>query len=221
VIAPPELFKLCSLLLQYPSDQLLAARAELGEDAKRLGRGRAASLLREGWGRWATVEPEALRASYVETFDFRRQNSLYLTFHSYGDRRERGMAMIALKQRYEAAGLTLDGEELPDFLPLMLEFAALQPERGAEALIEHREALEVLREALQADRALWGPVVAAASAALPRITRKQRARAERMLAEGPPEESVGVEPFAPPEMMPPALSEDEPLPVRGLSGLES
>jgi hypothetical protein len=42
-----------------------------------------------------------------------------------------------------------------------------------------------------------------------------------MLAEGPPEESVGVEPFAPPEMMPPALGEDEPLPVRGLSGLES
>ena len=211
----PDLFKAASLLLQYPDDRLLAASDELGEAVADLGRGRAERLLREGWQRWASVEPEALRGEYVETFDFERRNSLYLTYHAYGDRRERGMALVSLKQRYEAAGLALETDELPDFLPLMLEFRALAPELGSEALIEHREALQVLREGLAAQDSLWALPVAAACEALPRMTRKQRERAELMAAEGPPEERVGLEPFAPPEVMPPpAGSDDLPLPIR-------
>lgn len=212
--AAPELFKLASLLLQYPGDELVAAREELSGAVRALGRGRAAKHLREAWPARPDLDAEALRRDYVETFDFRRRNSLYLTYHSYGDRRERGMALISLKQRYEAAGLDLETEELPDFLPLMLEFAALSPEHGIEALIEHREALEVLRESLASDGAgVWEAPVGAVCAALPRMTRKQRARAERMLAEGAPEEQVGLEPFAPPEVMPPLSGEDEPRPV--------
>lgn len=199
---PPELFKLCSLLLQYPDDELVASREQLVAAAGKLGRERASRLVREGCEQWAGTEPEALRTRYVETFDFRRRSSLYLTYHSYGDRRERGMALISLKQRYEAAGLVLESGELPDYLPLMLEFRALAPEAGAEALIEHREALEVLRDSLAAEGRPWGLLVSAACEALPRMTRKQRQRAERMAAEGPPEEQVGLEPFAPPEVMP-------------------
>lgn len=214
-MAAARLFKLSSLLLQYPDERLIAGRAELGRAVGELGRGRAERRLREGWQGWAAVEPEALRERYVETFDFRPANSLYLTYHSYGDRRERGMALIALKQRYEAAGLDLETAELPDYLPLMLEFAALAPDAGAEALIEHRESLEVLGESLAVEGSLWAAPVAAVRAALPRMTRKQRARAERMVAEGPPDEQVGLEPFAPPEVMPPLAGEDEPLIVRG------
>ena len=212
-MAAPELFKLCSLLLQYPDERLVEARSELVEAAAVLGRGGPERLLREGCERWASVEPEALRADYVDTFDFKRSNSLYLTYHSYGDRRERGMALVSLKQRYEAVGLALETGELPDFLPLMLEFRALVPEQGSEALIEHREALEVLHDGLASANSLWAPVVAAACGALPRMTRKQRQRAERMMAEGPPEEQVGLEPFAPPEVMPPAASDGGALPL--------
>lgn len=198
----PELFKLCSVLLQYPDDGLVAAREELVEAAGKLGRNRPSRLAREACERWAGMGPDELRVAYVETFDFRRRNSLYLTYHSYGDRRERGMALVSLKQRYEAAGLTLESSELPDYLPLMLEFRALVPEAGSEALIEHREALQVLRDSLASEGSPWGLVVSAACAGLPRMTRKQRQRAERMAAEGPPEEQVGLEPFAPPEVMP-------------------
>lgn len=200
----PELFKLCSLLLQYPDEELLTGRDELMGAAEQLGRDRAVRLVREGCERWAAMEPEAARAAYVETFDFRRRNSLYLTYHSYGDRRERGMALVSLKQRYEAAGLTLESGELPDYLPLMLEFRALAPEAGSEALIEHREALEVLRDSLAREESPWALFVSAVCEALPRMTRRQRQRAERMAAEGPPEEQVGLEPFAPPEVMPEA-----------------
>ena len=205
----PEFFKLSSLLLQYPGDELLAARGELLAECGRLGRRRPAKLLREACERWVAVEPSDLRRSYVETFDFRRRSSLYLTFHSYGDRRERGSALIALKQRYDAAGFDLDGPELPDFLPLILEFCALAPEAGLEVLLEHRESLEVLRAELGERESLWAPIIAAICATLPSITRRQRARVERMAAEGPPTEQVGLEPYPAAEAMPP------PEPVAG------
>jgi nitrate reductase molybdenum cofactor assembly chaperone NarJ/NarW len=214
-MAPPELFKLCSLLLQYPDEWLLAGREELVAAARELGRGRPARLAREGVESWAAVEPEELRSRYVETFDFERRNSLYLTYHSYGDRRERGMALIALKQRYEAGGLELETDELPDYLPLLLEYRALDPTHGTEALIEHREALEVLRGNLARADSLWAMPLGAVCATLPRMSRRQRDAAERMAVDGPPDEQVGLEPFAPPEVMPPIAEEGEPLPVAG------
>jgi nitrate reductase delta subunit len=203
-MANTQVFKFASLLLQYPDDRLLAERELLGRDARALGRGRAAGRLGDAWEQWSSLDGETLRARYVETFDFNRHNSLYLTYHSHGDRRERGMALIELKKRYEAAGLALETNELPDYLPLMLEFVALAPEAGTEALIQHREALEVLRGNLAAEKSLWELPVAAVSDALPRMTREQRDRARRMASEGPPDEEVGLEPFAPPEVMPPS-----------------
>jgi len=203
-VTDPALFKLCSLLLQYPDEPLIAGRGELLEAAADLGRRRSARLVREGCAALAAREPEGLRREYVETFDFRRRNSLYLTYHSYGDRRERGAALIALKQRYEGAGFELETGELPDYLPLMLEFRALAPEPGTEALVEHREALEVLRGNLADARSPWAPIVGSICEALPAITRRQRGRAAEMAAAGPPTESVGLEPYPPAEAMPPA-----------------
>ena len=122
--------KLLSLLLQYPSDELLAARAALAGEA----RGAPVRRFVE-W--WCEREPAELRRSYVETFDFTRRNSLYLTYHVHGDRRQRGIALLRLKQRYAAAGLDLLDGELPDYLPVMLEFAAFAPEDiGLAALAE-------------------------------------------------------------------------------------
>ena len=65
---------------------------------------------------------------YVDAFDFSKQCSLHLTYHVHGDRRQRGLAMLKLKQAYRAAGFEPPGDELPDYLPLMLEFAALAPD---------------------------------------------------------------------------------------------
>jgi nitrate reductase delta subunit len=206
-MAAAEVFKIASLLLQYPDDRLIEARETLGHDVERLGGARSARRLREAWSRWSAIDAQTLRKQYVETFDFNRHNSLYLTYHSHGDRRERGMALIALKQRYEAAGHALETNELPDYLPLMLEFVSLAPRDGAAALGEHREALELLRDNLAAEDSLWELPIAAATAALPRMTRQQKARLERMAAEGPPDEQVGLEPFAPPEVMPPSAYE--------------
>lgn len=192
--------KLVSMVLQYPNGELQAAVRELdrgeldGRDADRL-----APFM--DWYR-ATPLPE-LQSSYVETFDFTRRNSLHLTYHLNGDRRQRGLALLRLKQAYAAAGLEVTPQELPDYLPLMLEFAALVPEpTGLELLAEHRVAIELVRRSLRDQGSPWAPTLELVARALPGLTRSQISRLRRLAAEGPPTEQVGLEPFAPPEVMP-------------------
>lgn len=188
--------KLLSLLLQYPSDELITARAELAAEAR-------GGPLTEFCEWWASVEPRALRQAYVETFDFTRRNSLYLTYHVHGDRRQRGIALLRLKQRYAATGLELLDGELPDYLPVMLEFASLAPKDvGIAALAEHRDAIELVRASLHDQRSPFAPLLDALAAELPGLTGAQARRVARLAAEGPPSEEVGLEPFAPPEVMP-------------------
>jgi nitrate reductase delta subunit len=190
-----ERLKLLSLLLQYPHDELLAARAELAAAADEPVRRFAQ------W--WAREPASELQRAYVETFDFTRRNSLYLTYHVHGDRRQRGVALLRLKQRYAAAGLELLDGELPDYLPVMLEFAALAPEDvGLAALAESRDSIELIRASLRDAGSPYALLLDAVASLLPGLTGAQAARVRRLAAEGPPSEQVGLEPFAPPEVMP-------------------
>ena len=195
-------FKLVSLLLQYPDGDLLAARAELCDAARELPEGAQGDAVRRFAAWYRGVPAGELQARYVETFDFSRRSSLYLTYQTLGDRRQRGMALLALKQRYAAAGLDVDDRELPDYLPLMLEFAVLAPEPGLEILARHRDALELIRSSLHDQGSPWAPLLDAVALPLPGLTRAQAARIRRLAREGPPDEQVGLEPFAPPETMP-------------------
>jgi nitrate reductase molybdenum cofactor assembly chaperone NarJ/NarW len=189
--------KLCSLLLQYPEGELLEARADLAELAD--------GPLR-GFAEWfAAQDAQQLQQAYVDTFDFSKRNSLYLTYHLFGDRRQRGQALLTLKQRFAAAGFELADGELPDYLPVVLEFAALAGAPGLEILERYREAIELVRSSLHASGSPWAPLLDAVAAPLPALTRAQAARVRKLAAEGPPEEEVGLEPFGPPEVMPPVV----------------
>ena len=95
----------------------------------------------------APLENEAL---YVELFDRGRATSLHLFEHVHGDSRDRGPAMIDLAQTYEKAGLFLAEGELPDFLPVVLEFTSTQPPREArEFLAEMAHIFNAIFAALQ------------------------------------------------------------------------
>lgn len=74
-------------------------------------------------------------AEYVQTFDRGRATSLHLFEHVHGDSRERGPAMIDLAQTYEKAGLFLAPGEMPDYLPVVLEFVSTQPPKEARAFL--------------------------------------------------------------------------------------
>jgi len=124
-------------LLRYPDAQsraelpalIDALRAEAALPAPRLDE---LDLLAT---RLATQPPLRVEADYVDLFDRSRQTALHLFEHVHGDSRDRGPAMIDLAQTYERAGLRLADGELPDYLPVVLEFASTQPPEAARAFL--------------------------------------------------------------------------------------
>lgn len=193
-------YKLASVLLQYPTAALFDGLAHLDAAAS----GVAPRASREAFGRflrWLRATPPAEVAEhYVETFDLRRRCALYLTYHRHGDTRRRGMAMLAFKTAYRTAGLEPSDGELPDYLPLVLDFAALTAD-GERLLRRHRADLELLRRALHQAGTPYADVVEALCARLPRPGRRDLALVRRAWRDGPPAERVGLEPFAPPEYL--------------------
>ena len=96
------------------------------------------------------ADPLEIEAAYVELFDRGRATSLHLFEHVHGDSRDRGPAMIDLVKTYEQAGLFLGEGEMPDFLPVVLEFAStLEPRQGREFLAEMAHIFNAIFAALQ------------------------------------------------------------------------
>jgi nitrate reductase delta subunit len=192
---PPPPWALLSYALRYPEP---GRREELAREVAALPDGPVRALLERFVAEW-DGEP----ATYVETFDLRRRACLDLTYYAHGDTRGRGMALLRLKKLYRAAGLPMDSAELPDHLVVMLAFAALAPPGYGEAVLsEHRPALELLRLSLHDLGSPYAHVLDAIATGLPELTVTDRADVARLVREGPPEEAVGLEPFAPAEVMP-------------------
>jgi nitrate reductase delta subunit len=191
-----------SLLLTYPDDQLVD-RLDLLRSVAAAQDVRVGGPLRRFLDHVAATAPDDLAADYVATFDHRRRCCLFLTYYAHGDTRRRGIALLRLKHTYAAAGLHLRDDELPDHLAVMLEFAAtVDAAQGAELLTQHRAGLELLRLSLHDADSPWADVLDAVSATLPPLDGDERQAVARLAAEGPPEEQVGLAPFAPPEYMP-------------------
>lgn len=192
-------FKIASVLLQYPTRALFDGLDELDRAAARTPRSAREPLARFlAWLR--TADPGAVAEHYVATFDLRRRCALYLTYYRYGDTRKRGMSMLAFKNTYRTAGYVPSEDELPDYLPMVLDFAALSP-KGEAMLHAHRADLELLRRALGEVRTPYADVVEAVCAQLPRLGRRELALVRKAWDDGPPGEDVGLEPFAPPEYL--------------------
>jgi nitrate reductase delta subunit len=148
------------------------------------------------------VPLDQLRAEYTATFDFDRRTNLYLTYHLYGDGRRRGIELVRLKRRFREARLELEEGELPDYLPVLLEFADLAPEHGMPLLAGLRSAIELVRAALHERGSPYAHLLDAVALALPELTRSQAAEVERLAVEGPPTERVGLDSLTPPELEP-------------------
>jgi nitrate reductase delta subunit len=183
-----RLFQLASLLLTYPDEELLAAGDELRAAA-------AGADELERFVEWLlTGTLTEVQRHYVETFDLRRRSGLYLTYYLHGDTRKRGMALLMLKQRYRAHGLRLAGGELPDLLPIVLEFAATAgPGDGEAPLRQHRQGIELLRSALHDARTPYALILDVVCAALPQLTEEDLAALTSLAFDGPPVEAVGLD----------------------------
>lgn len=193
-------YKLASVLLQYPTAALFDGLDELDAYAAQT----TPRTAREALARFLTwlraTPPTEVAQHYVDTFDLRRRCALYLTYYRYGDTRKRGMAMIVFKTAYRDAGFIPSEDELPDYLPMVLDFADLCP-RGQRLLHAHRADLELLRRALDKAQSPYAFVAAAICAQLPKLGRREIAQVLAAWESGPPREDVGLEPFAPPEYL--------------------
>ncbi|EHN12538.1 Respiratory nitrate reductase delta chain [Patulibacter medicamentivorans] len=200
-----QLLAACALLLEYPDDELRVAAAPIPDLLAGLAPAPPVVALLRFARWWSTCDVGELERQYVETFDLRQRCSLYLTYYSEGDKRGRGMALLRLRKLYRAAGLPMASDELPDHLAVMLEFAAHAPGgRGIAILREHRATLELLRLALVDQGSPYADVLAAVAGVLGEPTAGERVRAATLATNGPPRELVGLEPFAPPDVMPSA-----------------
>lgn len=181
-----------SLLLNYPDPERLATAADLLEHTNQPAREGLSRTLAAVRG----ADPMRAAQEYVATFDLRRRATMYLTYWTAGDTRNRGNAMLAFAQAYRAAGVAPPADEAPDFLPVVLEFAAtVDPAAGRRLLAEHRVPVDVLHTALTEAGSPYGHAVGAVLTTLPPATDTEVQRARRLAAEGPPAEAVGLQPF--------------------------
>lgn len=188
--------RLSALLLEYPSPSLLQLLPYVKEALEDLPPSRRNPLALTV-SHLASKPLEELEVAYVDTFDLKRRCSLYLSYFAYGDTRKRGVALVQFKQAYNAAGMKAGDHELPDFLPVVLEFAATtDAQAGIELLLAHRAGLEVLRRSLIEMDSPWrGPLIAVCDT-LPALRGNEADAVEKLIIDGPPDEEVGLEPFA-------------------------
>lgn len=160
-------YKALSALLSYPTRDLKAASEEL----------------RQALRSEAAVPPSAMRSlerllddlrdmdlydlqeRYVFLFDRARSLSLHMFEHVHGESRDRGQAMIDLRTLYEESALDVDAKELPDFIPMFLEFLALQDrEEARRLLLAPLSVLTALKERLQKRKSPYAAVFRALEA---------------------------------------------------------
>ena len=164
-----DILALASLVLGYPDDDLSDALPDIAKAVAALPRGAATADLQEFLTWFSGAEPAARRVEYVRTFDHKRRSALYVTFAPYGDSRQRGTALASLRQRYHDAGFAESGDELPDYLPTVLQFAALAGGKDADEVLGQSQAgIASIKAALEAQRSPYAAVLRAVTRCLPR-----------------------------------------------------
>jgi nitrate reductase molybdenum cofactor assembly chaperone NarJ/NarW len=155
-------YRVLSALLSYPDPQLRAATKEgvriLCDEALLSGE-QIVGVCR--FTDWLLGSPQLdAESAYIDAFDRGRSTSLYMFEHIHGESRARGEAMHKLLLRYRAHGLELEPGELPDFLPLFLEFLSTRPAKeAAKHLAEVADIVALIGRRLRARGAPHAPLL--------------------------------------------------------------
>ena len=131
------IYRLLARLIDYPTGEMLENLPEIGklieEDST------ISASEKEGLNEFISwlrgSELLRLQENYVNTFDMVPEHDLHLTHHLFGDDRGRGPALVDLSEHYKAAGLDVAAKEIPDFLPLILEYVSTLDDMGARVFL--------------------------------------------------------------------------------------
>ncbi|MBK9326846.1 MAG: nitrate reductase molybdenum cofactor assembly chaperone [Thiobacillaceae bacterium] len=168
-------YPLLSKLLDYPSTELMQALPELRASLRQGFEATEWIVLDRFMKEMSEQDLTEAQAAYVQTFDLTPEHALHLTHHLFGDDKNRGPALIDLTEFYKEYGLELVvGEsaandrsadedhvnELPDFLPLVLEFAGqLEAEEGRLFLSQWSKVLNQLASNLEKAKSIYAPLI--------------------------------------------------------------
>lgn len=157
-----QIYKMLSVMLDYPTPELLQHLPELREktvscaDMDDLERAAMLKVL-QYLGSASLTE---LQEGYVQTFDLTAEHSLHLTHHLFGDDKNRGPALIDLGELYKDYGVEVLTNELPDYLPLILEFAAYLDDSEANVFLsDASKVFKVLAENLHKAASPYAPLL--------------------------------------------------------------
>ena len=157
-------YKALGALLEYPTEELVAALPEILAvvETERLLPPADVEALQTLVQRLACGDLFELQEDYVNTFDRGRATCLNLFEHVHGESRDRGQAMVDLRQVYERAGLRLTAKQLPDYLPAMLEYLSLsEPAQARDMLSDCGHILQAIGAALMRRRSPYAAVLRA------------------------------------------------------------
>ncbi len=188
-------FKALSALLNYPSAELVAAMPEIRAVLTGEGLVPRSSLkaLEPLLSSFETAELYDLQERYVLLFDRSRSLSLHLFAHVHGERRDRGQSLVDLSQLYDKSGFFIVANELPDFLPLFLEFLSTLPFGEATALLgETVHILAVLRQRLEKRESPYAALFAAVEA-LSAVRADPKAAAEAAASDVMPDDLAALD----------------------------
>ena len=168
-------YQVLSKLLDYPSDELMAALPELRGEIKRGFEAAEWLVLDRFLNHLEKLDPTEAQGAYVLTFDLPPEHALHLTHHLFGDDKNRGPALIDLAGFYKDFGLEMVTKEtvpqdaaanedaineIPDFLPLMLEFASqLSTDEARFFLSQWARVLNQLASNLEEAQSPYAPLI--------------------------------------------------------------
>ena len=132
-----QIYKLLSSLLDYPNQDLIEHLPDLRDFvAQSIEIDHAErEALQNFLSHLQSLSVTELQADYVQTFDMTAEHSLHLTHHLFGDDKNRGPALIDLGELYKDYGVEVVTNELPDYLPLILEFTAYLDDNEATVFL--------------------------------------------------------------------------------------
>ncbi|MEA3277876.1 MAG: nitrate reductase molybdenum cofactor assembly chaperone [Pseudomonadota bacterium] len=147
-----RIYRILARLLDYPDAELIENLPDiinmLKEDPEVSGQERDALMRLISWMQLHDLT--GLQGDYVQTFDMTPEHDLHLTHHLFGDDRGRGPALIDLSEYYKSSGLEVEEGEIPDFLPLVLEYVSTLDEMQARVFLgDAAKVLKVLADNLE------------------------------------------------------------------------
>ena len=131
-----KIYKLISVFLEYPEYEWMEGLPELREEIASFENPIFRTYFEQFLNYLEYTPWEEVCEQYVNTFDYHGVVSLHLTFHVFKDSRERGEALVKLRQLFRESDVEMDTTEMPDYLPMVLEFLAIAEDEHVKRMLK-------------------------------------------------------------------------------------